>query len=63
MLAERPININFIADGPQRPAIKRGKHTKTAAQWLTEGMCFFIEGFRFTCLRVCLYGRNICLVD
>ncbi|KAI9069653.1 PIN domain-like protein, partial [Trametes sanguinea] len=47
MLAERPVHVVFVNDGPLRPAIKRGKSVKTAPHWMTEGMRRFVDAFGF----------------
>ncbi|KAH9858620.1 PIN domain-like protein [Lenzites betulinus] len=48
MLSERPVHLIFVADGPMRPAKKRGRQVKTTPHWLTEGMQRLVEGFGFT---------------
>ncbi|KAI0666288.1 PIN domain-like protein, partial [Trametes maxima] len=47
MLAERPMHLIFVADGPLRPKVKRGKQVKVSPHWLTEGMQRFVEAFGF----------------
>ncbi|OSD07359.1 hypothetical protein PYCCODRAFT_602836 [Trametes coccinea BRFM310] len=47
MLAERPLHIIFVNDGPSKPAIKRGKRVKLAPHWLTEGMRRYVDAFGF----------------
>ncbi|KAI0692354.1 PIN domain-like protein [Cerioporus squamosus] len=50
MLAERPIHAVFVADGPQRPAYKRGKQVKLPPLWLTDGFRRLVEAFGFAWL-------------
>lgn len=52
MLAERPVHVIFVVDGPLRPKVKRGKHVKTTPHWLTEGMKRFTEAFGFDWIEV-----------
>ncbi|KAI0327608.1 PIN domain-like protein [Cubamyces sp. BRFM 1775] len=50
MLAERPIHLVFVFDGPLRPPIKRKKQVKVAPHWLMEGMQRFIDAFGYAWL-------------
>ncbi|KAI0686040.1 PIN domain-like protein [Cerioporus squamosus] len=50
MLAERPIHAVFVADGPHRPAYKRGKQVKLPPVWLTDGFRRLVEAFGFAWL-------------
>lgn len=55
MLAERPIHAVFVADGPLRPPIKRGKQVKTTPPWLTNGFRQLVEAFGFAWIEVRLF--------
>ncbi|KAI1789726.1 PIN domain-like protein, partial [Ganoderma leucocontextum] len=46
-LADYPVHLVFVADGPLRPNIKRGTRVKTAPPWLTDGMRNLVEAFGF----------------
>ncbi len=48
MLAEQPVHLVFVIDGPLRPLIKRKKHVKTIPHWLTEGMRKFALAFGYS---------------
>ncbi|CDO74615.1 hypothetical protein BN946_scf184325.g2 [Trametes cinnabarina] len=51
MLAERPLHVVFVADGPARPAVKRKKQVKTNPHWLLEGMQSLAEAFGYSWLQ------------
>ncbi|OSD07465.1 PIN domain-like protein [Trametes coccinea BRFM310] len=51
MLAERPVHVVFVSDGPERPAIKRKTRVKTTPHWLLEGMQLLAEAFGYDWLQ------------
>ncbi|KAJ2989265.1 hypothetical protein NUW54_g8841 [Trametes sanguinea] len=51
MLAERPVHLVFVADGPSRPAIKRKTRVKTAPHWMLDGMQRLVEAFGYDWLQ------------
>ncbi|KAI0708331.1 PIN domain-like protein [Earliella scabrosa] len=46
-LAKLPIHAIFVADGPHRPKLKRGKQVKTTPLWLTVGLRNLVDAFGF----------------
>ncbi|KAF8556743.1 hypothetical protein OG21DRAFT_1602064 [Imleria badia] len=46
-LLQSPLLPLFVFDGPNRPAVKRGKRVGGNAHWLTQGMKNIIEAFGF----------------
>ena len=52
MLAERPIHAIFVADGVERPAVKRLKEVKKTPVWLTDAFRDLVEAFGFVWLQV-----------
>ena len=52
MLANRPLHAIFVADGPLRPKIKRGRQVKMTPPWLTEGTQRLVNAFGFGWIEV-----------
>ena len=55
MLAERPIHAIFVADGTERPAVKRLKEVKKTPVWLTDAFRDLVEAFGFVWLQVSVF--------
>ena len=52
ILAEQPMHLIFVADGPSRPSVKRGRKVGTNPHWLTEVVRKFVSAFGFAWLEV-----------
>ncbi len=59
-LADYPVHLVFVADGPLRPKMKRGHQVKTTPPWLTEGMRNLAKAFGFDWIEVRLYTCCMC---
>ncbi|RDX46843.1 hypothetical protein OH76DRAFT_1406438 [Lentinus brumalis] len=50
MLAERPVHVVVVFDGPLRPHLKRSKRVVTTPPWMTEGFQELVQAFGFAWL-------------
>ena len=52
-LAQMPLMVHFVFDGPERPSVKRGIHIRGTDHWSTDLFKTILDVFGFSHSVVC----------